>query len=208
MSSAGATARARGPGRPRGGEQDGRTSLMLAAARQFAENGYAATNIRDILRVAGVTTPTMYHYFCSKADLYITVVKAGVDELHDRMRDAGATQGGTLAEDFDAILAGIDQVYRTHPYLIDLLLGVEAAVRAHVELAELEDVDSTLLDFWRTLGGRVLSDSALAAFRGLVEGYIRLGRQARDLAAYDGSQRIYREILKAGLAGHPAFIPG
>ena len=176
---------------------------MLAAARQFAQNGYAATNIRDILRDAGVTTPTMYHYFSGKADLYITVVNAGVDELRGRMRAAGAAQCGTLAEDFDAVLAGIDQVYRTHPHLIDLLLGAEAAVRAHVELAELEDVDSTLLDFWRTLGGQLLSDSALAAFRGLVEGYIRLGRQARDLAAYDGSQQTYRDIIKAGLAGHP-----
>ena len=203
MGSADAVTAPRGPGRPRLGERDSRTALMLAAAREFARNGYAATNIRDILRAAGVTTPTMYHYFASKAGLYIAVVEAGVGELRDRMRDAGATGCGNLAEDFDAVLAGIDQVYRAHPHLVDLLLGVEAALRVHAELAELSDVDSTLLDFWRTLGGQRLSDPALAAFRGLVEGYIRLGRQAPDLDAYDGSQRIYREILRAGLAGHP-----
>ncbi len=206
MSPAGATAGRRGPGRPRAGLQDTRTSLLLAAAREFARNGYAATNIRDILRTAGVTTPTMYHYFSGKADLYISVVKEGVDELRERMRQAGAAGCGGLAEDFDAVLAGIDQVYRTHPHLIDLLLGVEEAMRAHAELAELAHADATLLDFWRTLGGQPLSDPALAAFRGLVEGYIRLGRQASGLAAYDGSQRIYRQIVKAGLSDRPDVV--
>lgn len=49
--------------------RDTRGALLIAAARLFAERGYAGTHIRDVCEAAGVTRPTLYHRFGSKAGL-------------------------------------------------------------------------------------------------------------------------------------------
>ncbi len=54
---------------------DGRASgevarhIARAAARLFAEQGYDATSVREIVEAAGVTKPTLYYHFGSKQGL-------------------------------------------------------------------------------------------------------------------------------------------
>jgi TetR/AcrR family transcriptional regulator len=43
--------------------------VARAAARLFAERGYDATSVREIVEAAGVTKPTLYYYFASKEGL-------------------------------------------------------------------------------------------------------------------------------------------
>lgn len=43
--------------------------IARAAARLFAERGYDATSVREIVEAAGVAKPTMYYYFRSKEGL-------------------------------------------------------------------------------------------------------------------------------------------
>jgi AcrR family transcriptional regulator len=70
----------RGRGRPRGrtaaGEQ-ARQHLYAVAIEQIARNGYEATTLREIARVAGVSPGLLYRYFPSKG----AVVLALYDEL-------------------------------------------------------------------------------------------------------------------------------
>ncbi len=47
-----------------------RTRLLRAATTLFAERGYAATSVREIVAAAGVTKPTLYDHFGSKEALY------------------------------------------------------------------------------------------------------------------------------------------
>ena len=37
--------------------------IARAAARLFAERGYDATSVREIVEAAGVAKPTLYYYF-------------------------------------------------------------------------------------------------------------------------------------------------
>ncbi len=43
--------------------------IARTAARLFAERGYDATSVREIVEAAGVAKPTMYYYFRSKEGL-------------------------------------------------------------------------------------------------------------------------------------------
>jgi TetR/AcrR family transcriptional regulator len=43
--------------------------IARVAARLFAENGYDATSVREIVEAAGVAKPTLYYYFRSKEGL-------------------------------------------------------------------------------------------------------------------------------------------
>jgi AcrR family transcriptional regulator len=48
-----------------------REKLLRVATEQFAAVGYEATTMRSVASRAGVTLPTVYHYFGDKANLYL-----------------------------------------------------------------------------------------------------------------------------------------
>lgn len=47
-----------------------RASLLECALHLFAERGYDAVGVQEICNAAGVTKPTLYHYFGSKRGLF------------------------------------------------------------------------------------------------------------------------------------------
>ena len=71
---------------PGGGvvEQDLAGLILHVAMGLFAAKGFAATSTREIVEAAGVTKPTLYHYFGSKRGL----LDALIDEKSAGLRDA------------------------------------------------------------------------------------------------------------------------
>lgn len=57
--------------------QDNRAKLLLVATRLFARHGYEAVGVQQIAEGAGVTKPTLYHYFGSKRGLLDAVLADG-----------------------------------------------------------------------------------------------------------------------------------
>jgi len=53
-----------------------RDRVLRVATEQFANIGYEATTMRSVASRAGVTLPTVYHYFADKANLYFEVCLA------------------------------------------------------------------------------------------------------------------------------------
>lgn len=49
--------------------------LFECALTLFAEKGYEATSVREIINAAGVTQPTLYYYCESKQDLFLKLVR-------------------------------------------------------------------------------------------------------------------------------------
>jgi TetR/AcrR family transcriptional regulator len=54
---------------------DARKRLMGAALELFTQKGYAATSVREIVAVAGVTKPVLYYYFGSKEGIYLELMR-------------------------------------------------------------------------------------------------------------------------------------
>lgn len=60
-----------------------RTSEILAAARQvFARHGFAQATVDEIADAAGLAKGTVYLYFPSKRDLFLAVLRDGIEALH------------------------------------------------------------------------------------------------------------------------------
>ena len=71
-----------------------RDQLLDAASSLFYEEGIAATGVDEIVRAAGVSKPTLYAHFGSKAAL----VAAVLERRHDaRVAELEALDGGPLA---------------------------------------------------------------------------------------------------------------
>jgi AcrR family transcriptional regulator len=55
--------------------------IARAAARLFAERGYDATSVREIVEAAGVAKPTLYYYFRSKEGLAQALITVPLSNL-------------------------------------------------------------------------------------------------------------------------------
>jgi AcrR family transcriptional regulator len=72
-----------------------RQTLLAAARRRFAEDGYAATTVRDIADDAGVNVALINRYFSSKEGLFEACLHAAGDDLR---RTAGDVPLERVAE--------------------------------------------------------------------------------------------------------------
>ncbi|MFG2006049.1 TetR family transcriptional regulator [Spirillospora sp. NPDC048911] len=81
-----------------------RRALLDAGADLFAERGYAATSIEDVVREARVTRGALYHHFRSKQDLFEAVFEEVELGIVEKVVAAVAAQ----ADPWSQALAGID----------------------------------------------------------------------------------------------------
>ncbi len=72
---------------------DNRDHLLLCALRLFATRGYEAVGVQEIVEAAGVTKPTLYHYFGSKRGLLEALLSENFEALNRALRPAAAYSG-------------------------------------------------------------------------------------------------------------------
>jgi len=63
--------------------------IASTAAKLFAERGYDATSVREIVEAAGVTKPTLYYHFRSKEGLAQALLTNPLQALQARMSKIG-----------------------------------------------------------------------------------------------------------------------
>lgn len=85
---------------------DTRQLILQAALRRFAESGYAATSIQQIVDDAKVSKPALYYHFADKAALFKALMAFAHDERFQLIRDA-ASRGKTSAEKLVEIVAAV-----------------------------------------------------------------------------------------------------
>jgi AcrR family transcriptional regulator len=55
--------------------EDTKDRLAMTAMRLFSEKGYESTSVADILRAAGANSGSLYHFFATKQDLLVEVLR-------------------------------------------------------------------------------------------------------------------------------------
>jgi AcrR family transcriptional regulator len=69
-----------------------RAALIASARSLFAERGYAAVSIEEIVRSARVTRGALYHHFDDKGDLFRAVFENVQQDLARRLLEAASSQ--------------------------------------------------------------------------------------------------------------------
>ena len=77
-------------------------TILSVALAEFAEKGYNGTSINGLARKAGISIGSLYSYFSSKEDLYLTIVDMGHALLEKALREIDPNAG--LFETFAALL--------------------------------------------------------------------------------------------------------
>lgn len=63
--------------------KDRQQKVLEVAINEFAQYGYAACNVSNIARNAGISIGSLYSYFASKEALFLTIVQNGVEEIKE-----------------------------------------------------------------------------------------------------------------------------
>lgn len=163
-----------------------RQEVVDAAARLFAERGYHATSIEDLLAATGLTRGGLYHYMDGKQDLLIAVLDELMDPLLERAR-ALVAQPGTPEEHLRAV---------TRTWLEHV-----AAHRDHMVVFNQERRTLERQPGWRHVR------SARRAFERLLAGVLRRGLDEGDFRAADPQLAL---LALLGMGNYTAqwFAPG
>lgn len=89
---------------------DSRAGLIESALTLFAARGYEAVGVQEIVATAGVTKPTLYHFFGSKLGLLEALVGQYAAPLDDAVGAACAAYAGHRRD----LVATLDQVARAY----------------------------------------------------------------------------------------------
>jgi TetR/AcrR family transcriptional regulator len=102
---------------------DNRTRILDCARQLFSVRGYDAVGIQEIVDTAGVTKPTLYHYFASKHGLLNALLETDFAGFADRLREAAANPGN-LPQTLEKVIRVYFENARQHPQFYRMRLSM------------------------------------------------------------------------------------
>ncbi|MGH2857651.1 MAG: TetR/AcrR family transcriptional regulator [Solirubrobacteraceae bacterium] len=138
-----------------------RERLLRAAAREFAQAGYANAGSESISRRAGMSTATFYEHFANKEECMLALFDMGVAVVQAAMADAArGVAGGDAVERMRAGTRAFLRALGDHPEFAQTLLVeiIAAGPRAAVRRDQVLQAFAEVLD----------AENAAAARRGLI----------------------------------------
>ncbi|HYC22650.1 MAG TPA: TetR/AcrR family transcriptional regulator [Candidatus Bathyarchaeia archaeon] len=115
-----ALSRITGPPRGRPPTVGLRGAILRSAESVFSGHEFHAAAMDDIARRCGVGKGTLYRYFSSKDDLFLAVVREGLERLRDELHKRVDAPGSTV-EKLTAIVRGILAHFWERPFLLVLI---------------------------------------------------------------------------------------
>jgi TetR/AcrR family transcriptional regulator len=100
--------------------------LLAVALDLFSARGYDAVGIQEIVDAAGVTKPTLYHYFISKRGLLQALLEHGFAPLQSDLQTSAAYQGD-LTLTLEKVIRTYFQFAQKNPAFYRLQLGMAFA---------------------------------------------------------------------------------
>lgn len=158
-----------------------RRQLIAVGGSLFSDRSFDDISIDEIARAAGISKGLLYHYFPSKRDFYVEIIRAASAALLAATAGAEARSDDPVSAGVDAWLDYVEQHERGYIMLMQGGIGSDEEVRAIAE--------ETRERFVQRIVGGVQSPSpalrlAVRGWVGFVEGatldWLRDRRLGRD----------------------------
>lgn len=159
-----------------------RSALLERALELFAERGYDAVGVQEICEAAGVTKPTLYHYFGSKRGLLEILVRERYEPFVAALAEA-AEYAGDLPRTLERVVDAFFRFAGEEPTLTRLVLALWLASPASEAVQ--------------------VAAAAREAQRGILEDLFE--RAAGDHGNMRGRQRTYALTLLGAVYTHVAL---
>lgn len=140
---------------------DKRDKILTVAVHEFATCGFENANINTIAKKAGVSVGSLYKYFDTKSDLFLTCINFGINTLEALLGDV-VSSNVDIMEKFERILRAAMSFSRQSSEMI--MLYNEFTTESNAELGE------QLVKKMEALTAQAYKD---AIIQGQVEGEVR-----------------------------------
>jgi TetR/AcrR family transcriptional regulator len=95
----------------------------MTALELFSQKGYDASSVREICAAAGVTKPTLYHFYGSKEGVYRAIVEGALERFRAEMI-AALRAGGPLRERLVRMAQAYVDATRREPELARFIMAL------------------------------------------------------------------------------------
>ncbi|WP_307874994.1 TetR/AcrR family transcriptional regulator [Frankia nepalensis] len=164
--------------------EDTRRRIIAATMRCVAEVGYARATIREIARVAQMTSGSLYHYFPNKSELVGAAFRELADVVVPRFASAVEKADGVL-DKLTAVFDEGDRIKTDYPFAVAFDRAIRVESPTHLHLAE-------------------DSDTIFAALRSVVVDIVEQAHRQGALGAHVGVESAANAIyaLMLGMYDH------
>jgi AcrR family transcriptional regulator len=162
--------------------------IIEAATEIFIQSGYAAANLDQVARRAGIAKGTLYRYFDKKEDLFRAVVQHAIAANLQMLEHAGGSMTGSIAE-------LVPRIFRA---AADTSSGSKAPALARMVIAESQAFPDLATIWHDNVVSRVLS---------MLSGLIKQAQEKGEVRAGDPLVHAFSIVgpLVAGLLFQQVF---
>ncbi len=193
-------------GRREQNKAENRAALLKAARTVFAEMGYGAAGVRDIVRRTDLASGTFYNYFKDKAEIFEAVVHEMSVELMRRHR-GGRAKARTAEEFFRSHITTYITFVVNDPEILAFGRNNVTPIRALMEKPDIQTMARQLLDdvsaaIERGVLPNVDAGYLMAALAGVVF-EISVAMVSRDPIDTEGAIDFATRLMMGGIANLP-----
>ena len=193
-------------GRREQNKAENRAALLKAARTVFAEMGYGAAGVRDIVRRTDLASGTFYNYFKDKAEIFEAVVREMSVELMRRHR-GGRARARTAEEFFRSHISTYINFVVDDPEILAFGRNNVTPIRMMFEKPDLQSMARQLHDdAIAAIERGVLPDVDLAYLAPALSGVvfeISVAMVARDPIDPEGAIDFATHLMMGGIGNLP-----
>lgn len=125
-----------------------RARILKIATAEFADKGFRGANINVIAKKANISIGSMYNYFSTKENLFLTVADEAYNHLERALAsaDLGA---GNIFDRIESILRLAQRFSRENPKLIQLYQDITSEHLAHLSRKLSRKLEEISVQFYR-----------------------------------------------------------
>jgi AcrR family transcriptional regulator len=204
-------ARGERAGRREQNKAENRAALLKAARTVFAEMGYGAAGVRDIVRRTDLASGTFYNYFKDKSEIFEAVVREMSVELLRRHRN-GRVKARTAEDFFRAHASVYLNFVAKDPEILAFGRNNVTPIRMMIEKPDLQASARQLYDdVTAAIGQGILPDvdatMLVAALSGVVF-EVSVIMVSRDPVDPEEATEFATKLMMGGIANLPKHRPG
>lgn len=111
-----------------------KTQIISVAVQEFVKNGFDKGSTNEIVKRAGISKGSLFHYFKSKKDLYVYLINYGIQVIEGFYQEIDLSETD-LFKRIEKVGLQKLQIHQTSPYAFDFL-----ASAVQEESVEVKDV--------------------------------------------------------------------
>jgi TetR/AcrR family transcriptional regulator, cholesterol catabolism regulator len=151
-----------------------RHQILDAAVRLFYEVGFEGASLRDLSARVGINKATIYHYFESKEEILLDIVREVGQELLDGVRQASRRTGDPL-DVLEAMIRFQIGYVENHTEEVKVLVEEKKSLRAELQQAS-RAAESEILQLYKDALARCQAAGAMRPVHATVAAFGILGQ--------------------------------